>query len=182
MQEKIKTKIGATRLAKYWMLILLGVAATPRAFANQSVELVWTPSSSPDVVGYNIYYGQANAEYTNEISVGNLTNLTVSGLSGGTTYYFAARALNSSGAESGFSLQTSYLVPVTVAAAIAGRPVFSSNGVSITITGQAGTTYVVQGSTNLVNWVSLDTNISPLLYTDTNASRYRRRFYRAVYF
>lgn len=179
MKEKIITKTGGVRLPKYWMLILLATA-TSQAFASQSVELVWTASSSPDVVGYNIYYGQASGNYTNEISVGNMTNLTVSGLSGGTTYYFAAKALDSSGAESGFSLQTSYLVPV--AGAIAGRPVFSSNGVSITVTGQAGSTYVVQGSTDLVNWVSLATNISPLLYTDTNASRYRRRFYRAVYF
>ena len=181
MKEKIKTKTGGVRMAKYWMLILLA-AATPQVFASQSVELVWTASSSPDVVGYNIYYGQASGTYTNELSVGNQTNLTVSGLSGGTTYYFAAKALNSSGAESGFSLQTSYVVPVTVAGAVAGRPVFSSNGVSVTITGQAGSTYVVQGSTDLVHWVSLATNISPLLYTDTNASHYRRRFYRAVYF
>ena len=179
MQEKINTKSGGVRLVRYWTFILLAAAA-PQVFASQSVELVWTASSSPDIVGYNIYYGQVSGGYTNEISVGSQTNLTLSGLSGGTTYYFAARALNSSGAESGFSIQTSYLVPV--AGAVVGRPIRSSNGVSITVSGQAGSTYVVQGSTDLVNWVSLDTNISPLLYTDTNASRYKRRFYRAVYF
>ena len=177
MQNKINTNRGELCLFRFLMFTLLAAAA-PQVFASQSVELVWTPSSSPDIVGYNIYYGNASSAYTNEISVGNLTNLTVSGLSSGSTYYFAARAINGSGVESTFSVQTSYSVPFP--GAMAGRPILSSNGVSISVTGQAGSTYIVQGSTDLVNWVPLETNISPLLFTDTN--RYKKRFYRAIYF
>jgi len=169
---------GGFRLARFWMLILLAAAA-PKVFASQSVELIWSPSTSPDIVGYNIYYGNASGDYTNEVSVGNTTNLTVSGLANGTTYYFAARALNSSGLESSLT-QTSYSVPGL--AAIIGRPILLTNGIAVPITGAPGSIYIVQASTDLVNWVSLDTNISPLEFTDTNTSRYRQRFYRAVYF
>lgn len=155
------------------------LATTLTTFANQSVRLIWSPSPSPDIVGYDIYYGQASDDYTNEVSTGDVTNLTVSGLSDGTTYFFAARAVNGSGLESELSLQTSYTVPT--AAARLGRPVFSSNGLSVAVTGVPGYLYAIQASTDLVNWISLQTNVSPLLFTDTNEGRYKRRFYRAVY-
>lgn len=160
-------------------MIILLAAATPQVFASQSVQLDWSPSSSPDIVGYNIYYGDASGDYTNQISVGDQTNLIVSGLSGGTTYYFAAKAVNGAGMESGFSVQASYFVPIP---GIAGLPVRTSKGVSISFTGQAGSNYIIQASTDLVNWVSLETNVTPYTYTDTNTSRYKRRFYRAIYF
>jgi len=48
---------------------------------------------------------------------------------------------------------------------------------------QADRTYTIEASTNLVNWVPLSTNFAagPVLdYTDTNASQFSQRFYRAV--
>ncbi len=47
-------------------------------------------------------------------------------------------------------------------------------------TGISGYSFVIQSSTDLVNWVSLQTNSSPFTFTDTNAASYPRRFYRAV--
>ena len=49
------------------------------AFATQNVTLAWNPSTDPTVVGYNIYYGGASGNYTNTLSAGNATNMTVSG-------------------------------------------------------------------------------------------------------
>lgn len=161
-----------------FLTIWLGVMALP-AFASQSVELTWSPSSSPDVVGYNIYYGGASEDYTNELSVTNKTNVIVPGLLNGRTYYFSARAFNSSGLESPYSSQSSYAVPT--AAAIFGKPIFSNNTMSVAVTGLPGSVYVIQASTDLVNWVSLETNVTPLQFTDTNEGRYRKRFYRAEY-
>jgi hypothetical protein len=46
------------------------------------------------------------------VDVGNATNVTVSGLIEGTTYYFAATAYNTLGMESSFSAETTYTVPV----------------------------------------------------------------------
>ncbi|MGA9450029.1 MAG: Ig-like domain-containing protein [Verrucomicrobiia bacterium] len=80
------------------------------AFA-QNVTLAWNPSTDPTVVGYNIYYGGASGNYTNTLDAGNATNITVSGLVVGDTYYFAATSYNSSGVESPFSSEVSYSVP-----------------------------------------------------------------------
>ncbi len=77
------------------------------------MELAWNPSVSPDVVGYNIYYGVACGVYNNKISVvgSTSTNATVTGLVQGTTYYFAATAVDALGVESPFSNETTYSVP-----------------------------------------------------------------------
>jgi hypothetical protein len=90
-------------------------AAMPfSACATGSVTLVWSGCTYSSVVGYNIYYGGASGTYTNAIYVGNTTNATISGLVQGTTYYFAATSLTSSGMESPFSSEVSYLVPLNV--------------------------------------------------------------------
>ena len=49
------------------------------------------------------------------------------------------------------------------------------------INGVPGYTYTIQSSTNLVNWISLQTNVSPFVFTDTNSRSYARRFYRTLY-
>ena len=83
------------------------------AFATGSVALAWNPSISTNVVGYNIYSGLASGVYTNKISVAGAatTNATLTGLVPGTTYYFAATAVDALGDESPFSNETSYSVP-----------------------------------------------------------------------
>ena len=81
------------------------------AFATGSVALAWNPSISTNVAGYKIYYGVASGVYNNTIPVGNSTNVTVTGLVEGTTYYFAATAVDALGVESQFSNETSYSVP-----------------------------------------------------------------------
>jgi hypothetical protein len=42
-------------------------------------------STDPSVAGYNVYYGGASGAYTNEISVGNATNATISGITSDAT-------------------------------------------------------------------------------------------------
>ena len=84
------------------------------AFAAGSVTLAWDPSTDPTVTGYNVYYGGASGTYTNEICAGNATNVTISDLVQGATYYFAATTFAASGMESPFSSEVSYLVPPNV--------------------------------------------------------------------
>ena len=54
----------------------------------------------------------------------------------------------------------------------------------LTVNGQPGQEYIVQASTNLINWVSVYTNPppfnSPFTFTDPNASSYPDRFYRVI--
>ena len=60
-----------------------------------------------------------------------------------------------------------------------GSLVISNGTFRLTITGPLYST-IIQASTNLVNWVPVYTNTPPFTFTDTNASSYPYRFYRAV--
>ncbi|HZM02770.1 MAG TPA: hypothetical protein VFC44_07075 [Candidatus Saccharimonadales bacterium] len=40
--------------------------------------------------------------------------------------------------------------------------------------------YIIETSTNLVNWRSLQTNFAPFTFVDTNAASSPFRFYRTV--
>ena len=53
-------------------------------------------------------------------------------------------------------------------------------GFQLSVTGNDGLNTTVQASTNLVNWVNLFTGVSPFVFTDTSASNYPSRFYRAI--
>ena len=107
--------------------VLLGAAVffalQPRsALALANVTLAWNPSTSPNVAYYNIYYGADSGTYGNVISV-TATNVVVSNLIEGTTYFFAASTVDTSGVESQLSSQISYLVPTSSTSADAPSPV-----------------------------------------------------------
>ena len=63
------------------------------------------------MVGYRVYYGVASRTYTNMVDVGAATNVTISGLVEGKTYYFAATAYNILGLESDYSDEVVYTIP-----------------------------------------------------------------------
>jgi hypothetical protein len=62
---------------------------------NNKVDLRW--HRSINAAGYKIKYGTDPDNLTNEVDVGNVTSYSVTGLTNGTTYYFAVAAYNSSG-------------------------------------------------------------------------------------
>jgi len=146
-------------------------------FAGQNVTLCWNPSGATNVAGYKIYSGPACHCYSNAVTVGTATTATFSGLVPGRTYYFAATAVDSAGKESGFSNETSYTVPMT-AAVLTAATTGSGGQFSFTVSGAAGQAYVVQASTNLRDWISIQTNTAPFVFTDTNAAGFSQRFYR----
>jgi hypothetical protein len=84
---------------------------TSQSVNGASVTLAWNPSVTPGVAGYNVYYGTNSQNYTSSAPAGTATNVTVSGLTPGVTYYFSATAYDSLGIESDFSIETNY-VPV----------------------------------------------------------------------
>jgi hypothetical protein len=89
-------------------LMLLGCL---HSSASQSVTLAWSPSPDTNAIGYKIYYGGASHNYTNAVTLGVVTNTTISGLTEGATYYFAATTLDSTGPESAFSNEAAYSIP-----------------------------------------------------------------------
>jgi Fibronectin type III domain len=93
------------RLSAVAALMVLPMLVTA---ASTSTIITWNPSTDPNVTGYNIYYGTQSGNYTNEISVGNVTNAAVGNLSSGTTYYFAAKSRDDAGDQSAFSNEASF--------------------------------------------------------------------------
>jgi hypothetical protein len=60
-------------------------------------------------------------------------------------------------------------------------PAYAVNqGFRLSLSGVPGCRYAIQGSTNLVAWVSLATNTAPFGFADTNAGARSAQFYRAV--
>lgn len=245
-------------------LLLCGGVA--QAVTQSSVTVGWSPSTSPNVTGYLIYYGTSSGNYISAVYAANVTNVTINGLTSGTTYYFAATSLDSNGDQSGYSSEISTTVGASGSVVITGQPasqatavgqqakftvaatgnslayqwnlngnaisgatspVLSLSNVSasqagtytVNVTGNGGSAsstpaaltvystaaaslaapavpagqfavavsgvpgfqYVVQASTDLKNWVSLQTNEAPFNFVDTSASQYSQRYYRTLY-
>jgi hypothetical protein len=151
-----------------------------------SITLSWSPSSSSSVAGYYIYYGGVSGDYTNVVPVqgGSATGVTIKGLASGVTYYFAAASYNSSYTESGLSPEISGVAgssSVTSVAASLTSTLMSAGHFGFNVSGVSNGLYIVQASTNLVNWVNLLTNMSPFSFVDSNATHFSHRFYRTAY-
>ena len=75
-----------------------------------------------------------------------------------------------------------FLAVYNTAAATLGAMSFSAGQQpQFGIAGVPGLTYIVEGSTNLIDWVPLLTNTSPFNFADPSAFSFPARFYRAVW-
>ena len=92
--------------------------APPPTASSGALTLNWTPPTentdgSPltNLAGYDIHYGTASGDYTQNVSVSNpgLATYVVDNLGPG-TYYFSIAAVNSTGAESPLSSEVSMTV------------------------------------------------------------------------
>ena len=105
------------KILALFLLVFLVVGLVPHASALpstnvvKSVGLAWNPSPDSIVNGYRVYYGVASRSYSTMIDAGSNTNLVISNLVMGTTYYFAATAYTTNGLESDFSAEAIYTVP-----------------------------------------------------------------------
>jgi hypothetical protein len=73
-----------------------------------SATVTWNANTESDLAGYRVYYGTSSrtiTNYPNSISVGKVMTATISGLTKGTKYYFAVKAVDTSGNLSGYSLE-----------------------------------------------------------------------------
>lgn len=84
-----------------------GTGITP----TYSVDLSWNASTS-SVTGYNVYRGTTAGSYTKiNSTLDPSTTYTDNTVTAGTTYYYAATAVNSSGQESSYSSPIQVTVP-----------------------------------------------------------------------
>lgn len=163
-------------LALLWNLPVM--AAPPAG----SVNLTWDPSPSPAIAGYNIYSGGISGTYTNKVSAGNTSSVTLSNLVAGSTYYFAVTCYDAMSEESVFSNEAVYTVPAGTAGppVVLGNPSLSGGSFSFIIPGPTAASFAVEVSTDMINWVRFQTNAAPFTFVDTNSSRFGKRFFRTV--
>ncbi len=67
------------------------------------------------------------------------------------------------------------------AAATLSSAVYTNSQFRLSLSGVTNYSYTVQASTNLTNWVSLQTNNAPFTFTDSAVTNYPYRFYRALH-
>jgi len=97
------------------MFVIAGLGLANRAHASQSVELTWIQSTSPNIVGYKVYYGTQSHQYSSSITFASVSEATISGLADTQTYYFAVTAIDASGDESSPSGEAVYTTSGPVA-------------------------------------------------------------------
>ena len=158
---------------------LLSLFAQMTAMASPSVTLSWNQVADPNVTGYHVYYGTTSHSYTSMVDAGNTNSVVISGLKTGQTYYFAATTYDAAGDESAYSAETTYTA-TAVAAKLSASATPTAGQFSFAVAGDSGTQYVVQASTNLVDWVAVQTNTAPFTFVDTDAGKYSQRFYRTM--
>jgi len=150
-----------------------------------TARFAWSPSED-SVAGYRIHYGVVSRTYNQVFDAGNATNATVSNLTPATRYYFALTAYNGFGVESDYSTELTYFVPTNSAPPISfGLRInlTPTKQTVLTLTGATNRTYSIEATTNLVVWTNIGAvAVGPSgssAFTDTNATQYARRFYRA---
>jgi hypothetical protein len=88
----------------------------PPTNAPQTVTLAWDKSPGTNIASYWIWYGAGSRQYTNKLTAGTNLTVAVKRLAWGTTYYFAATAVDTVGLESDWSTEVSYTTPMLPAA------------------------------------------------------------------
>jgi hypothetical protein len=160
------------------LALLIGAAGAKAA----SVSLGWSPSSGTNAIGYNVYYGTASGNYTGKTTVANVSAITISNLTCGATYYFAATAFDSSGNESIFSNEAQFIVPGAVALSQGSNP---GDPMVIKFPVAPAHWYEVQASVDLHSWSTIwQTGVASsnnwVQFSDPAASTFPSRFYRLV--
>jgi hypothetical protein len=133
----------------FWTwLVLLSVTVLPA----QSVTLAWDASPSPEVTNYRIYFGTNAGHYSFVTNAGLVRTQTVVVPHTG-RWFFAATAMDANGLESAFSNEVQWEAkPVA--------PVVQSET-------WVRLTPVIERSTNLVTWRSIEGEATWIAATNT---------------
>jgi Concanavalin A-like lectin/glucanases superfamily/Immunoglobulin domain/Fibronectin type III domain len=151
--------------------VITEMLTTNMAIAGQNVTFSITATGTGSLE-YQWTYNQSNIPSATN-AVLTLNNVTVAQAG---TYYVTVS--NSAGSTN--SSTASLTVYPTTAATL--TPASHVNGqFALSVSGVTNYQYVVQASTNLVDWVSMQTDSCPFTFVDSNASQFRQRFYRTYY-
>jgi hypothetical protein len=92
--------------------LTVSLSGTGASLASHSVSLSWTPGSS-SYSGFNVYRGTTSGGPYTRVDAGMIStaNYIDSGVNSGQTYFYVATEIDSTGAESGYSSETSAVIP-----------------------------------------------------------------------
>lgn len=170
--------VAATVIAdRPQVMAMSAMAVAPlTASSKGAVTLAWDHSPDTNVIGYRIYYGPRSGNYTNSVSVGYVTEATLTELVAGSEYFFAATAYNATGDESVFSNETSYTPAESQVVLSMDVYVFRVRWACVPLK-----TNILQVSTNLPVWFDTPgryyrTNVETIMVLATNSTPHA--FYR----
>src|SRR5262249_7898928 len=86
-------------------------AGTPLQGAPHNVTLSWNPSTSANIVGYNVYRGNTAGGPYAQIGFVAGTSYVDTGVSAGQTYFYVATSVDSNNKESVYSTQAQATIP-----------------------------------------------------------------------
>jgi hypothetical protein len=113
------------KLGRVAVIVLLALWC-PRLSAAADLTLAWDLPSDGQTTGFVVFYGTAPRSYSQQVNVGYVSQFTVSGLSAGTTYYFAVKSYNAGGTLSDFSQEVFAATSSTAPPPISGLSLTSS--------------------------------------------------------
>jgi len=165
---------GSISSAMGSLMIYSTMAATLSQPAYANGQFTFNVSGVP---GYQ-YVVQSSTDQMNWASVQtNTAPFTFVDPNAGQTRQCFYRTCNYAGSNGNLAVNLT-LVPNTPATLT--QTAYASGQFSFYVSGVTNQQYVVQASTNLVNWFPVQTNTAPFTFVDPNAGQFSQCFYRTV--
>jgi len=125
------TNISLRELFSHFLLVGFALLLFSGNLFAASANLAWDASTSSNVGGYKVSYGQSSGSYSSTVDIGNKTTYSVPNLQEGTKYYFAVKAYDSAKTvESAYSNEANFTVPTTASALTADFTASKTSGVA----------------------------------------------------
>ena len=168
--------------------LILAVSSSKQTISLSGISSGLTNTTQPLTVtatsSFPSLIPMPTISYTSPNSYGTLTLSPIAGVVGNAviavTVNNGAATNNTITRQFTVSVLTAYTAG-KVASSLATAAPPSRGQFAFTVGGVTGYSYIVQVSTNLVNWVSVTTNTAPFTFVDTNACQFKQRYYRSFH-
>jgi hypothetical protein len=186
-----KNNVQTTNAGSYSVVVTNAMGSVTSAAALLALNVPPTitnqPQSQTVIAGQSVTFsvgaaGTAPLSYQWRFNAGKISGATASSYTKNNVQTTSAGrysvvVTNVCGSTNSADAVLTVLLPPKILIA----PSYSAGGVfQFHLAGAAGSNYVIKASTNLTDWIPLETNTSPFTFTDTNAVNLPLRFYRAL--
>jgi hypothetical protein len=185
------TNVTAAQAGQYSVTVSDGVNSTNSTTASLVVYLTTAATLKQPVYAngqftFNVsgvpgdqYVVQASTNNADWFSVQtNTAPFTFVDANAGQSSRCFYRTCNYQGSAGGLTVNLT-IDPTTINPVLT-QSAYATGQFSFNVSGAANQQYVVQASTNLVDWVSVQTNTAPFTFVDPDAGQFSQRFYRTL--